>query len=387
MVKHHGMRRARVIHVITRLDFGGAQQNTLHTVSHLDPELFDVLLVTGRGGQLDDTAAERCAPARLRWLDSLVREISPAQDVLAFLQLASLFLQERPDVVHTHSSKAGILGRLAARLAGVPVIIHTYHGFGFNDFQPRLAKWLYVLLERLCCRSSDSLIFVSRANVEYARAHGLGRPERYKLIRSGVDLSAFPARLSDRAAKKAQLGFGRHKPLVVSIGNLKPQKNPADFLAVAQKVSAELPDAEFLFIGDGPLRTKLEYQVIASGLHNRFALPGWRTDAAEWLAAADVFVLTSLWEGLPRALVEAMKSGLPCVCYAADGVVDVLQDGVNGYLVSPGAVSAAAGRVVSLLKDPALRQSLGQAAAASIGPEFDISGMVAAQERLYDELL
>lgn len=379
--------RVKVIHVVTRLDFGGAQQNTLHTVAHLDPARFDVVLACGRGGTLDPEAEARSAPARLRWVDSLVREISPGRDLLALLELANFFLAERPQVVHTHSSKAGILGRLAAALAGVPVVVHTYHGFGFNDYQPPLVKRLYVWLERLCCRLSTAVVFVSRSNEEYARKHRLGEPASYRLIRSGVDLEGFPARLADRAKKKAELGFGRHKPLVVTIGNLKPQKNPGDFVALAQKVSAELPDAEFLFIGDGPLRTKLEFQVIASGLSHRFSMPGWRKDAAEWLAAADVFVLTSLWEGLPRALVEAMKSGLPCVCYATDGVVDLLRDGVNGYCVPQGAVSAAAGRVVELLKDEKLRSRLGGAAAGSVGPEFEISGMVAAQESLYDELV
>lgn len=382
-----GSARRKIVHVITRLDLGGAQHNTLHTVSHLDPARYDVLLVCGRGGFLDAQAAERAAPARLRRLDSLVREVSPGRDLLALLQLASLFLSEKPDVVHTHSSKAGILGRLAAKLAGVPVVVHTYHGFGFNDFQPPRTKALYAALERLCCAVTDAIVFVSRANEAYGRAHRLGDPARYRLIRSGVDLAGYPARLADKAKKKAELGFGRHKPLVVSIGNLKPQKNPGDFVAVAQKVSAELPEAEFLFIGEGPLRTKLEFQVIASGLSHRFRLPGWRQDAAEWLAAADVFVLTSLWEGLPRALVEAMKSGLPCVCYAADGVTDVLKDGANGYCVPVGSVSAAAQRVCGLLKDDALRARLGEAAARSIGPEFEISGMVSAQEKLYDELL
>lgn len=377
--------RVKVLHVITRLDLGGAQQNTLHTVAHLDPARFETVLVCGPGGLLDDEAKR--GAFRTVFVDSLVREVSPLRDLLALLRLTNLFLQEAPDVVHTHSSKAGILGRLAAALAGVPRVVHTFHGFGFNDFQPHLVKRLYVALERLCAGLSDALVYVSRANQEYARRHGIGAGARERLIRSGVDLTGLPAALPDRAAKKAELKFGRHKPLVVSIGNLKPQKNPLDFVAVAQKVSGELPDAEFLFIGEGPLRRRMEFQIIASGLSHRFALPGWRRDAAQWLAAADVFVMTSLWEGLPRALVEALRSGLPAVCYAADGVRDVLEDGVNGYCVPLGDVARAADRVVALLKDPALREKLGKNAAASIGPEFEIAGMVRAQEALYDELV
>ena len=297
------MSRAKVIHVVTRLDLGGAQQNTLYTAAHLDPARFDCLVVTGRGGTLDAEAERAVAPARVRFLDPLVREVRPGSDLLALLELISLFSSERPDVVHTHSSKAGVLGRLAAAVAGVPVVVHTYHGFGFHDRQGWWAKRLYVWLERLCCRASDRLIFVSKANVEYARAHGLSGVDKAALIRSGVKLSEFPAAVADPAKKRAEAGIGRHRPLVVSIGNLKPQKNPGDFVAMAQKVSATVPDANFLFIGDGPLRPRLEYQIIASGLSSSLTLAGWRRDAAELLAVSDVFVMTSLWEGLPRALV------------------------------------------------------------------------------------
>lgn len=375
----------KVLHVVTRLDLGGAQQNTLSTVAGLDPERFEAVLVAGPGGQLDEEAKR--GPRRAVFIPALVREVSPFADLLALLQLANLFLAEKPDIVHTHSSKAGILGRLAARMAGVPRVVHTYHGFGFNDFQPHWVKRFYVALERFCCSLTDAVVFVSRANQDYARECGLGRESRWRLIRSGVDLSAFPARLADRAAKKAELQLGRHKPLVVSVGNLKPQKNPLDFVDLAQRVSREVPDCEFLFIGDGPLRRRMEFRIIAGGLSHRFSLPGWRRDAAEWLAAADVFVMTSLWEGLPRALVEAMKTGLPSVCYAADGVRDVIEDGVTGYLAPLRDVAAAAARVVALLKDPALRESMGRRAAASIGPEFEIAEMVRSQEALYDELV
>ncbi|MDP3544341.1 MAG: glycosyltransferase family 4 protein [Elusimicrobiota bacterium] len=376
---------AKVAHLVTRLELGGAQQNTLHTVRHLNRAFFEPLLICGRGGMLDDEAS--ADPAfRTIFVDSLLRDVSPFNDLLALLELTKVFLAERPDVLHTHSSKAGILGRLAAALAGVPVVVHTYHGFGFHDRQPQFVKNLYVLLERLCARFTDALVFVSKANIAYAAAHGLVRPEEAVLIPSGVALAGLPAP-GDAAKLKMSAGVGMHKPLVVSIGNLKPQKNVGDLLQAAALVLPAMPDARFVFIGDGPQRAKLEAKAFALGLQDRFFFLGWRRDAAQWLAAADVFAMTSLWEGLPRALVEAMKSGVASVCYATDGVTDLLIDGQNGFVVEPGDVKDVARRLVQLLSDEPLRARLGAAAAASIGPEFDIDGMVRAQETLYDRLL
>jgi glycosyltransferase involved in cell wall biosynthesis len=268
-------------------------------------------------------------------------------------------------------------------LAGVPVIVHTYHGFGFHDRQNPAVKGAYVLLERFCALFTTQLIYVSRSNAEYAERHGLGPGV---IIRSGVKLSEFPARV-DAAALKMSAGIGVHKPVVVSIGNLKPQKNAIDFVAAAAKVSAKRPDARFVFIGDGPQRRALEAKAFSLGLEGKMMFLGWRRDAAQWLAASDVFALTSLWEGLPRALVEALRTGLPSVCYATDGVVDVLREGENGFLVPAGDVDGFAERLVRLLEDAGLRRRLGAAAAASIGPEFDIDAMVRAQEDLYERLL
>lgn len=369
------MSRLKVIHVITRLELGGAQRNTLYTAAHLDPARFQASVAAGKGGMLD-------AEQPVAFLNWLVHPVSPPRDLLALLELSWLFLREKPDVVHTHSSKAGILGRLAAALAGVPAVVHTFHGFGFNDRQSALTRTAYVWAERLAARFSDALVFVSKSNMETARARGIGDPAKYRLIRSGVALSGLPAKPADKAA----LGLGRHKPHVVTVGNFKPQKNPVDFLRVAEKVLETNKDARFVFVGDGPLRDKMEANVLLKGLGGKVALAGWRRDAASIIAASEVFVLTSLWEGLPRALVEAMRSGLPPVCYATDGVLDLIRDGENGYVVPQGDVTRMAERINALLADPGLRERMGKAAADSIGPEFDIDGMVRAQEALYDEL-
>lgn len=380
--------RIKVVHAITRLDFGGAQQNTLWTVGHLDSEKYETILVCGKGGVLDQEALQesQLGSFRLVFFKSLRREINPLMDALAFVSLFAFFLREKPDIVHTHSSKAGILARLAAWAAGVKTRVHTYHGFGFNDRQNFRVKNFYLLLERLCAPLSSALIFVSRANWEEALKKGLGPSSRFHLIRSGIDLSRFPALVEDRALKKEELGFAKDSPLIVSIGNLKPQKNPVDFVNLAAQVVSSVPPAEFLFIGEGPLRAEAEGRAAALGLSRKIRFCGWRKDAGEWLAVSDVFVLTSLWEGLPRSLIEAMKSGLSCAAYAVDGIKDVIKDGENGFLVSAKDVQALSERVIRLLEDPDLRSRMGLAAARSVTDEFDIHRMVRSQENLYDEV-
>ena len=239
----------------------------------------------------------------------------------------------------------------------------------------------------MCSHLTHALIFDSRSNWDYALKNGIGPESRFHLIRSGVDLSRFPVKVEDRALKKKELGFDSEALLVVSIGNLKPQKNPLDFVATAARVSEEIPQARFLFIGDGSLRFKAENFARELGVFKKIRFPGWRKDAAEWLAVADVFVLTSLWEGLPRALVEAMKSGLPCAAYAVDGISEMIRDGENGFIIPVKDVESLSKRVIDLLRDPELRRKMGLQAAKSIAEEFDINRMVQEQETLYAELL
>ncbi len=372
----------RVLHVITRLDLGGAQANTLYTVKNLDKERFSAFLACGHGGELQKEAPDDVTlPLR-----HLGREIKPLEDLRAFFELRSTMRRLKPDVVHTHSSKAGILGRLAAFFAGVPAVVHTFHGFGFNDRQPAPARLFYVLLEKFCARLSDALVFVSSANMSEASGLGIGDKSRYALVRSGIKLSAYPAP-DQRAEKRSELGVPCGAPLVVSIGNLKPQKNPGDFFISARLAAERHPDAAFVFIGGGEMSPDDRRLAEHPSLKGRLFLPGWRRDSAAILAAADIFAMTSLWEGLPRSLVEALATGLPAVCYDADGVRDILRDGKNGFLVRRGDTSAMAENISRLIRDRELRRRLADGARATDLSEFDIDAMVRAQERLYLALL
>jgi glycosyltransferase involved in cell wall biosynthesis len=381
--------RLKVVHLVTLLELGGAQGNTIHTVRHLDASRYDARLWCGKGAYWDqDVEKDLGAAGRLRFFPNLVRPVNPLKDFLAIFDLARALKAEKPDILHTHSSKAGILGRIAARMAGVPVVVHTFHGFGFNDRQPPSVKKAYVALERWTARFADALVFVSIANREEARRLGIGQDKQYRLIRSGVDLeklASVRARV-DRADVRRRLGAPEGARLVTTLSAFKPQKNLADFIDLAARVGANVPDAHFVLIGDGEQRGDLTRLAREKGIQDRVSMPGWRRDAGEILAGSDVFVLTSLWEGLPRALVEAGALGIPSLCYDTDGVRDLLTPEA-GELVPQGDVSALADGVERLLRDVFYAQAMADGQSSRITGDFDIYAMVRQQEKLYGQLM
>lgn len=382
-------RVVRVCHVITRLDLGGAQENTLYTVAHLRPP-FRPGLVCGPGGLLD-ADARRLPDVPVTFEKALVRPIRPDLDLLALMRLTRLFRRERPHIVHTHSSKAGILGRLAARRAGVPIVVHTIHGFGWNVRQPAPLRALLMAVERAVTPATTHFIAVARANLEEGIARGVVPAGRASLIRSGVPLAAFEAAARDPALRnghglRRELRLPERTPLVGMIACLKPQKAPLDFVEAAARVAGAIPEARFVVVGDGELRGPVEERAAALGLRDRLHLLGWRRDVPRIMAAFDVFVLTSLWEGLPRVLPEAIAAGVPIVATAVDGTTDIVRDGDTGVVCRPRDVEALAAGVLRLLREPEWGRHLAGRARAVL-PEFDIDRMVRDQEALYARLL
>lgn len=370
------------------LEWGGAQENTLFTVEALDPERFDRVLVAGSGGILAP-AADRIPGCRFRRVDSLVRQVRPVSDLLAYRALKELFRDERrraagaPLLVHTHSSKAGILGRAAAKAAGADAIVHSVHGFGFHDGQAPPVRALFVSLERLASRWTDAFVAVSGENIRAGVADGIFTADRCRLIRSGFDAGRFLAGSRERGRRI--LGIPEGTPVVGTVAVFKPQKAPLDFVAVARRVAGDIPGVHFAMVGDGELRPAVELAAGAASLSGRFRFTGWREEIPDLLKAFDVFLLTSRWEGLPRVVPQALLAGVPVVATAADGTREIVDDGVDGFLAPPGDVSALAARVSGLLSgrerlDPAFKRE-------RLLREFDRGEMVRAQERLYAELL
>jgi len=291
------------------------------------------------------------------------------------------------DLVHTHSSKAGVLGRLAARWAGVRAVVHTVHGWSFNDVQPRAIRRAYVEIERAAARITDRLVCVAEADRSRGLAEGIGHEGQYVVLRSGIEPSAYVAEPGTRERVRAALGFGDADIVVGTIGNLKPQKAPLDLVEAARRAFEKDPRLRFIVAGDGPLRGESERAIESAGLAGVVRLLGWREDIADLLAAMDVFLLTSRFEGLPRAALQAIAASVPVIATDTGGISEIVHDGESGYLVPVANVSAAAERLVALAGDSALRSRMAVAAGARLGAEFDIGTLVADLERLYDGLL
>jgi glycosyltransferase involved in cell wall biosynthesis len=379
----------RVAHVITRLDLGGAQDNTLHTVSRLGPP-FEARLYAGPGGLLDTEATARLG-GTLGFVPSLVHPIHPLRDPQAVFALARELRRFAPAIVHTHSSKAGIVGRAAARLAGVPVVVHSIHGFGFHDGQPAWLRAALVAAERMARPWTTHFVSVAATHLERGAALGIVDRDRATVIRSGVhlvDLAAAAERATrrGRAAGRASLGVPAEGPIVGMVACLKPQKAPLDFVEAAARIAAARPDASFVIAGDGPLREAVAARAQALGIEARLHLLGWRRDVPDLLAAFDVAVLTSLWEGLPRVVPEAIAAGRPLVVTAVDGAAEILKHGEHALLVRPSDPEAVAREVLRLLGDPDLGRRLVDAARPLL-QGFDIDRMVGEQEALYARLL
>jgi glycosyltransferase involved in cell wall biosynthesis len=382
------MKPLPIVHIITKLELGGAQQNTLFTIEHLNRERFQPYLIANNEGILVSEAIA-LKGVKTFLLPELIREINPFMDMKALFKingiLRSLKKNNAAMIVHTHSSKAGILGRWGARLAGADIIIHTIHGFGFHDYQSSLLRAFIILLEKLTAMITDKFIAVSRANIQKGAEKGIFSKRKATLIRSGIELEDFRGVKVNTGEKKKELGVEPSLPLVTMIGCLKPQKAPLDYVEVAHLVLHK-EDAQFILVGDGILRKTVEKRVEELAVGERFKLLGWRRDIAQILAVTDIFVLTSLWEGLPRVLPQAMIMGIPIVATGVDGTPEAVSDGINGFLLEPHDIKGMAEKIVYLLRHSDKAQDMGEKGKAMVG-EFDIGKMVTEQEKLYLKLL
>ncbi|TET79726.1 glycosyltransferase family 1 protein [candidate division TA06 bacterium] len=377
-----------VIHVIAKLELGGAQRIAIETARRLKG--YRNILVSGTGGMLDDEALS-LKGVETHLLTSLKREIHPVLDFLAFLEIGKIISKElamgRNVVVHSHGSKAGVLARLAGRAAGASAVIHTIHGFAFHDGQPTLVKMFYVLIERFCARFCDCLIAVSRSTVRKGLKERIGILRQYAVINPAILDEHLERKDFETRAKRKELGIEESSRVVGTVSCLKPQKAPLDFVEVAGIVHKAFPAVEFVMVGDGILMDEVRRAVSLKGLEGVFHLLGWREDVPEVVDVFDVFLLTSLWEGLPMVHAEAMCRSKPIVATRVDGTPEVVGEGVNGFLASPRDVKGLAEKVVKLLEDDQLRKKMGEAGKKMVSPRFTMDRLVSEVDSLYARLL
>lgn len=382
---HAGQTVIKIAIVITRMDLGGAQQVALETAKRLDPKRFQAVLISGPGGMLDDEAREVLG-SRFVICPWLTHPISPLRDLAAFFWLARYFFKHRLDLVHTHSSKAGLLGRLAAYAAGVEAVVHTVHGWSFHDFMGRLSRRAFIGLEKFLASFTGCLVCVARSVKDKGLLNGIGRPGQYAVIRAAVDLKSWKAAGKNPGKTRQAFGLPRGCLLVGSIANCKPQKNPEDFVRTAALVLKRVPKARFLYLGDGPLKQRAKDEAFRLGVGKQVLFPGWQKQVEALSGGFDVFLLTSLWEGLPCVFPQVLSQGVPVVATNVDGAPEIIREGVNGFLCQPKDVEALADRVILLLKNPALRRRMGRQAAKSVGKEWDVRDMVERTEELYSSI-
>ncbi|MCK4513249.1 glycosyltransferase, partial [bacterium] len=381
--------RKRVLHLITRLIVGGAQENTIASVERVDPARYDSQLWTGpqTGAEGSLMADARSRGIVVRVLPNMVREISPVRDLLMLAQLTRLLRRERFDIVHTHCSKAGILGRVAAKLAGVPHVAHTHHGWSFHDRMHPLLRWSFITAEKVLGPWTHPMVSVSDKTTEVGLEAGIGGPSDYRLIRSGIPLRRFhPDDGRGRAARK-RLGIPDGHFVVGSVGRLSPQKNPMDFLKLATAIVDGHRNVTFVYVGDGPMRASVEEAAEAAGLGKALRILGVRDDVHDLLRAMDVFVLTSLWEGLPRVVLQALATGVPVLAYDTAGIAEAVVEGKNGHLVPRGAVGEMAALLTVLVEDPLRRAAMSRAASEEFDRSFSEEQMILDLENLYDDMI
>ncbi|MGB0715203.1 MAG: glycosyltransferase family 4 protein [Phycisphaerae bacterium] len=381
----------KICHIITRMIIGGAQENTYLTCRGLAERGHEVLLLSGpeTGPEGSLWPVLESSPFDTKPVDNLRRSIHPMRDWRALRDLTTMIRDFAPDVVHTHSSKAGILGRYAAARAKVPAIIHTIHGMSFNRTQTWWRRKVYESLERSAARKTHGMICVADAMTEQALAANVGHPSMYTTIRSGMEVDTFFADETQYEAVRSSWGVQPGTVTIGTIARLFRNKGYEELLKAMPLIVDRLPDVRFVWIGDGAQRAEYTSQLERLGLLDKVHFTGLvRPDQIPGLLRGmDVLVHASRWEGLPRAVVQALLSEVPAVSFDNDGAREVITHGETGFLAPFGDCDALAQAVLDLAADEAVRSRMGKLGRERCLIPFDWRTMTTEIEKVYDRVL
>jgi len=382
----------RIMHISTRLILGGSQENTILSAMGQADAGHEVDLLYGpihgpEGTLLPQVEAHPgITPIQV---DPLCREIAPRRDASCLRKLRAIIRDRRPDVVHTHSSKAGILGRMAAWREGVPAVVHTIHGLPFHPYQGRLAHNAYVMAERYAARRCHRIVTVADAMRDQALARGVGRPEQYRTVRSGMVVEPYLDDAESQGSIRSRLGLPRDACIIGTIARLAELKGHDDILdAMAQRMRED-PRMHLLWIGDGFWAKRLLARVEELALSDQVHAPGLVSpdEIPSWAKAMDVLVHPSYREGLPRAVVQGLLAARPVVAYDLDGAPEVCITGETGYLVKPGDIQGLRSAITTLAEEHELATSLGARGRERCRVDFDWHEMVRRLQDVYEEIL
>jgi glycosyltransferase involved in cell wall biosynthesis len=381
--------RIKIAQVITRLDRGGSPDIFRILCSHLDPDIYDLTIVTGPTENPTARTLEFLNRFRAKTVlvPDLKRDIEPRSDLAALWDLYRLFRRERFSIVHTHTAKAGALGRIAAKLAGGSVVVHTPHGHNFYGYFGPAASSRIVGIERFLARITDQIVALTQLERSDYIKYGVADPGKVTVICQGLELRAIVQDFKERSRLRALLGIPARSSVVGMVGRLEPVKGSLFFVEASAGIAKACGDAFFLVVGDGSLRADMEKRALELGLSGRIKFAGWRDDASDMMAAMDLLVLPSLNEAVGMVLIEAQAHGVPVVATRVGGVPEVVSDGRTGLLVEPSDPSAIAASAIALLSDPKRREAMGEAGVSWVFDKFRAEDMAFKTSAMYVELL
>lgn len=378
------MKKVNILHIQVLPIMSGVQKAMLDILERLDRNKYNITILCNAKGELTEAAVKRNISFII--LPELKREINPLFDIFAFIKLFKLIKENRFSLVHTHSSKSGFIGRLAARAAGAKCVVHTVQGFAFHDYSSKLATLIIGLMERMAGLVTDRIIFVNQYDRKIALKMKLAAAEKTVTIPNGIDLSQFSPD-GTMPVPSDLVGIEKSGGIVGMVARLWEQKSPQDFIRSIPFVVNVILDAKFLVIGDGHLKAELERLSRQLKVSDNVFFLGWRQDVKALLKMLDVFVLTSLWEGLSVSILEAMASGKPVVATNIKGNNELVVDGETGYLVPPKRPEQVGERVLNLLMNRTLAQKMGLKGYQRVKENFSIQNTVGKINQLYDTLL
>lgn len=377
-------KKIKLIHIITHLPVGGAQDNTLYTLELLDKKKYDIYLCCNLNGELVNRA-KGINQIKLINVPYLQREVNLFNDIYAFIKIFKIIKKGSFDIIHTHSSKAGFIGRIAAKLNDVPLVIHTVHGFPFNDFMFFIKKHFFIYIEKLLSKWTDALITVSNLNKQKIIDLKISEESKIHNIYSGIDLNLFEYKKDLSFRKK--INISNEKILIGSVGRLSYQKDPMIMVDAFKIISDRFPNAHLVLIGDGILMGAIVERLNELNLNEKVHLTGNISSPWEVYRSLDLFIMSSIYEGLGRSITEAMCCGVPVVCTAVEGVPEIVKDGITGLLVMPKDIEGLARSIIECLENMEDAKKRALEGQKFVNDNFSVIKMVEDIDNLYRELI